>query len=41
MLLHYLVKLKNQKFAIHLHVKHVSLRLFIIYPANKRNAKCR
>jgi len=41
MLLHYLGKLKNQKFAILVHVKHVSNVLFIIYLTDKRNAKCR
>jgi len=41
MLLHYLGKLKNQKFAILMLVKHVSNVTFINYPTNKRNAKCR
>jgi len=36
MLLHYLRKLKNQKFAIFMHEKHVSDRtFFIIYPTEK------
>jgi len=35
MLLHYLKKLKNQKFAILMHVKHVSNVTFIIYSTDK------
>jgi len=35
MLLHYLEKLKNQKFAILMHIKHVSdVTFFIIYPTD-------
>jgi len=38
-LLHYVEKLKHQKFAILMHVKHVSsLTFFIDYPTDKRNA---
>jgi len=35
MLLHYVGKLKNQKFAILMHVKHVSTETFIIYSTDK------
>jgi len=41
MLLQYLGKLKNQKFALIMQEKHVSNVTFIIYPTDKRSAKCR
>jgi len=41
MLLHYVGNFENPKFAIPMHVNTFPMWLFIIYPTDKRNAKCR